>query len=74
MTDETIGGVERVLSRREVAALLGVSIPTLWRLVRAKKFPPPIRISPGRVGWLASTVRRWLADRGSDGASRSGGR
>ena len=60
-----VSGIELdpVLSRLQVANILGVSLPTLWRMVNRRAFPRPIRISPGRVGWRASTVRDWLADR-----------
>ena len=51
---------EKILSRREVAAIFGVSVVTLWRMVRRGMFPAPFRISPGRVGWRASTVERWI--------------
>ena len=51
------------MSRRQVADVLDVSVTTLWRMVRRKDFPAPIRISPGRVGWCARIVWRWLADR-----------
>ena len=53
----------RLLSRREVAALLNISITTLWRMVRAGLFPPPIRVSPGRVAWPARTVVAWIDER-----------
>ena len=57
--------IEPVLSRLQVANILGISLPTLWRLANRGAFPRPIRISPGRVAWRASTVRDWLADRGN---------
>ena len=59
----------QVLSRRQVADILGISLPTLWRLRTRKEFPPPIKISPGRVGWCAHVVWQWLAERnnGSNG-------
>ena len=60
-------GLQRILSRQEVAWLLGISVTTLWRMVRDRRFPPPLRISPGRVGWPASVVRRWIEE-------QSGGR
>ena len=60
---------DRVLSRRQVADLLGISLPTLWRLVKRGDFPRPFRISPGRVGWRARIVLQWLADR-SNGEER----
>ena len=64
-----VSGIELdpVLSRLQVANILGVSLPTLWRMVNRRALPRPIRISPGRVGWRASTVRDWLADRSHDG-------
>ena len=60
MTDVTDGPV---WSRREVAAFIGVSISTLWRMVRAGRFPSPMQLSPNRVGWCSTVVKRWLADR-----------
>ena len=54
------GDLQRILSRRDVASLLGVSPTTLWRLVRDRHFPPPMQVSPGRVGWRATTVGTWI--------------
>ena len=62
--------VELILSRDQVAAILGISLPTLWRLVDRGEFPEAIQISPGRKGWLASVVRQWLAERRSGGNGR----
>jgi predicted DNA-binding transcriptional regulator AlpA len=42
---------ERILSMAQAAQLLGVSIATFRRLVRAGKLPPPIQLSERRVGW-----------------------
>ena len=63
--------VDRILSRREVAWHLDIGLTTLWRLVRAGHFPPAMRVSPGRVGWRASTVEAWMDAR--EAASRSKG-
>ena len=57
----------RLLSRWEVAMMLNVSVTTLWRMVRREEFPPPIRVSPGRVAWPASSVLDWIDER-MDGA------
>lgn len=35
----------------------------IWRLVRAKKFPAPIKISAGRNGWVESEIDTYLRDR-----------
>ena len=53
-------GSRRLLSRREVARWLDVSVVTLWRMVCAQQFPRPMRISPGRVGWPEHIVVRWI--------------
>lgn len=47
----------------EVTALLGVNRSTLWRMVRAGKFPAAINISSNRVGWRRAEVEGWLAAR-----------
>ena len=52
-----------VLTRRQVAEVIGVSPSTLDRMVGRGEFPPPLRLSPGRVGWRRTTVQRWLAER-----------
>jgi hypothetical protein len=33
-------------------------------MVREGKFPPPVQLSPNRVGWQAETVTAWLDERG----------
>jgi prophage regulatory protein len=54
---------DRILRPRELAAYIGLSLATLWRLRRAGALPEPIRLSPGCVGWRISIVDRWLASR-----------
>jgi predicted DNA-binding transcriptional regulator AlpA len=54
---------DRIDSPKQTAALIGVSVTTLWRMRQRHEFPEPIRISPNRCGWLRSTTRRWIADR-----------
>ena len=55
----------RVLSAREVATLLGVSMATLYRLRQAGTLPNPIRISRQRVGWRSDAIAAWLESRAS---------
>ena len=50
----------------QVLAATGLSRTTLWRRVQAGDFPPAIRLGPPgsrAVGWRASEVTAWLADR-----------
>jgi len=51
---------ERVLPKSEVLRITGFAAATLWREVRAKRFPAPIPISPKRVGFLESEIQEWL--------------
>ncbi|MGE3576792.1 MAG: helix-turn-helix transcriptional regulator [Dehalococcoidia bacterium] len=55
--------LDRILRPRELAAYVGLSLATLWRLRRAGSMPEPIRLSPGCVGWRSSVVDQWLASR-----------
>jgi len=47
-------------SARQVCELTTYSKTTLWREIRAKRFPRPIRISPGRVAFIRDQVDAWI--------------
>jgi prophage regulatory protein len=49
----------------EVMRRLGVSETTLYRLIRAGRFPKPLRPSPNLNAWRASDVRKHIAGLGS---------
>lgn len=42
-------------------APLPFSAPTLWRMVKAGKFPKPTKLSAGVTAWQVGQVRAWLA-------------
>jgi prophage regulatory protein len=54
---------ERIMLDAEVREKTGLSHTTRWREIRAKRFPAPLTISKGRVGWLQSEVEAWLQQR-----------
>lgn len=56
---------DRILSIAEVVAMTGLSEPTVWREVKAGRFPAPLVISPRRRGWRLSDLLAWLASRSS---------
>src|SRR5262245_62676016 len=63
-TNQPRGPPDRVLRIREVAARTGVSRTTIWRLIKAGRFPQPFPLSsPSAVGWLEREVDEWIADR-----------
>ena len=52
-----------LLTIREVAATVRMSVSTIHRLVRIKEFPAPIRIGPASTRWRADELRAWLDNR-----------
>ncbi len=37
----------------------GKSRTTLWRDVRAGRFPAPVKVGRNRIGWLESEIEEW---------------
>jgi predicted DNA-binding transcriptional regulator AlpA len=52
-----------VISDRQAAEVLNVSLDTLWRLDRAGDGPPRVWLSPRRHGRPIGKLREWLAQR-----------
>jgi len=53
---------ERLLSRTQAAAAIGVSVRTLERMEAAGRAPPSRRISKQIVRYPAEQLRSWLAE------------
>src|SRR5262245_43581815 len=51
-----------LLTSHQVACRLSLSVRTLWRLVRAGKFPQPIRYNRKLVRWKTADVARYIAE------------
>lgn len=49
----------------------GIAHSTLWRMVRAEEFPPPVKLSKRRVAWYVSVVDEFLRSRPIAEAYRS---
>lgn len=54
------------LRQRQVLAFVPISKSTLWRQVRARSFPSPVKLSAGVTAWRAEDVRRWITERGGN--------
>ena len=52
--------IDPMLRPREVAKCTGLSRVTIWRRVRAGKFPQPIVLGKQAVGWPESVITTWL--------------
>jgi prophage regulatory protein len=53
----------RILRKREVLTMLGVSYATLNRMMKAGTAPPHIELNTRRIGWLESDVLQWIEQR-----------
>lgn len=54
--------LERYLREEQVLEVTTLSHATLWREIKAGRFPRQVRLSPGRVGWRVSEINSWLSD------------
>jgi predicted DNA-binding transcriptional regulator AlpA len=59
----------RVLSRRELIDLLGMSEQTFARLEARGEGPPKIRLSPRRIGYRVCDLKAWQDARLEKGAA-----
>ena len=50
----------KLIRLTELAKLISLSKSTIWRLVRAGRFPRAKRIAPHSVAWLESDVEAWM--------------
>jgi predicted DNA-binding transcriptional regulator AlpA len=54
---------DTILKKKQVAAMISVSLSTLSRMIERGEFDQPHQLSPRRVGWPLSTVQAWIASR-----------
>jgi prophage regulatory protein len=59
---------ERLLRRKEVEELTGLSRSGLYRLMEEGRFPRPLKVGRASVRWRLSEVRAWM-----DGCPRAEG-
>ncbi|GIX26403.1 MAG: hypothetical protein KatS3mg123_0284 [Burkholderiales bacterium] len=55
--------MDRVLRLPDVLQLIGMGRTWLYAAVKSGVFPKPIRIGKRAVGWRASDIEAWLAER-----------
>ena len=53
----------RILSKKDVRALVLYSPAHIDRLEKAGRFPKRVQLGPCRVGWVESEVLAWLDER-----------
>ena len=53
----------RIILTEDFARRLGLSGATIFRNVKAGRFPAPIKISQRAIGWRIDEVEAWIAAR-----------
>jgi predicted DNA-binding transcriptional regulator AlpA len=46
-----------------IPGIVPFSASTLWRMVKAGAFPPPVKLSPRVTAWRAEDLRDWMSSR-----------
>ena len=52
-----------MLNVREVVARVGLHRCTIWKQVRAGKFPAPHELAGNKIGWPEAEITAWLDSR-----------
>ncbi len=47
---------------RDVLRITGLSRPTLYRRIAAKKFPAPVHLGGRACGWHSVALQLWICD------------
>lgn len=53
----------RILTMKQVVELTSYTAQHHYRLIRAGKFPRPIRMGLNRIGFRLSDIEKWMAER-----------
>jgi prophage regulatory protein len=53
----------RIIRKKELLPLIGLSDTTVWRLEREGKFPKRLQLGAQAVGWRYSDILRWIEDK-----------
>ena len=54
---------DRLLRRRQVEAMTGLSRSSIYRLMQDGEFPRPLRVGSNAVRWRLSDIIRWMESR-----------
>jgi len=52
-----------IFRQRKVSEVTGLARSTLYKEVAEGRFPPPVQLTGGAVGWLETEVEEWIRTR-----------
>ena len=50
----------KILCRKDVESMVGLSRSTIYKLMNQGLFPKAIRLGPRAIGWLMSDIENWI--------------
>lgn len=53
----------RILTMKQLSELTSYTPQHIYRLIRAKRIPAPIRMGLNRIGFRLSDIEKWMAER-----------
>ncbi|KUJ75808.1 hypothetical protein AVO42_11045 [Thiomicrospira sp. XS5] len=56
-------GHDRIIRKKELALMLGISEATIYRWIKTENFPKAIKLGANSVGWWQSEIDQWLNSR-----------
>lgn len=59
--DHGAAAIPKLLTIRDLARILKLSPRSIWRLVRNRQLPGPLRIG-GSIRWRAEEIVKWIAN------------
>ncbi len=59
-TNDSLPETIRLIRLTEVLRICGMSRSTLYKNIKERQFPEPLRISARSVAWLQSEVQEWV--------------
>lgn len=60
---------DRLLTMADLKELVPYSKPTIYQMIRERRFPRQVRLGPNRVAWRSSEVLGWIDERAAERAS-----
>jgi prophage regulatory protein len=75
VSSENSSRPRRLMHRSEVLDIVGATYVTVWKWMRAGKFPRSVVTCGGQVAWYSNEIEAWLASlprqrlKGDDGVT-----
>ena len=66
-------GLDPFLRIETVTAVIGLSVPTVYRLIAKGEFPRPVKLTASARGWKLSDIVGWMQIRAAAGTQSSEG-